>query len=45
MTVVKFYDSADDRLLKFAVIVSRSGGKCGNILKAKKSRSLPILLK
>lgn len=27
MTVVKFYDSVDDRLLKFAVIVSRSGGK------------------
>lgn len=27
MTTVKFYDSADDGLLKFAVIVSRAGGK------------------
>lgn len=27
MTVVNFYDSVADELLKFAVIVSRSGGK------------------
>lgn len=27
MTTVKFYDSVEDGLLKFAVIVSRSGGK------------------
>lgn len=27
MTTVKFYDSVADELLKFAVIVSRSGGK------------------
>lgn len=26
-TVVKFYDSTDDSLLKFAVIVAKSGGK------------------
>ena len=27
MTRVKFYDSADDNLLKFAVIVAKSNGK------------------
>lgn len=27
VTEVKFYDSVDDRLLKFAVIVAKSGGK------------------
>ena len=28
MLEVKFYDSVDDSLLKFAVIVSQSNGKC-----------------
>lgn len=27
MTEVKFYDNADDNLLKFAVIISKSNGK------------------
>ena len=27
MTEVKFYDSVDDELLKFAVIIAKSGGK------------------
>ncbi len=27
MTEVKFYESVDDSLLKFAVIIAKSGGK------------------
>ena len=28
MVEVKFYDSIDDKLLKFAVIISKTNGKC-----------------